>query len=148
MPGWLQYWAEEFNLPESPDSCPLTESVVELRETVQEHVTFTNWDILWGLMAVHSGATNQWPRAMLSCWVLSPPVDKPDFTEATTHIASPVSANVQLDVPLHCQGWKEKTSTCSLLLPLKSSLAWGMAAIIPKGPQLTCLKEMHSETHG
>ena len=35
----LQYWVEELNPPESPDSCPLVGSVVELRETVQEHVS-------------------------------------------------------------------------------------------------------------
>ena len=38
----LQYWVEELNLPESPDFCPLVGGVVELREAVQEHVTFTN----------------------------------------------------------------------------------------------------------
>ena len=55
----LQYWAEELNLPESLDLHPLAGSVVELRETVQEHVTFTNWDILWGLGVAYPGATNQ-----------------------------------------------------------------------------------------
>ena len=57
----LQYWVEKLNLPESPDLCPLAGSVVELRETVQEHVTFTNWDVLWRLGEVHMGAMSWWP---------------------------------------------------------------------------------------
>ena len=92
----LQYWAEELNLAESPDLCPLAGSVVELRETVQEHVTFTNWDILWGLGAVHLGATNQWPQATLFSQVLSLLVKEQDFTEATTHTASPAVADVDM----------------------------------------------------
>ena len=39
----LQYWAEKLNPPKSPDLCPLAGSVVELRETVQEHVTAVEW---------------------------------------------------------------------------------------------------------
>ena len=54
----LQYWAEKLNPPESPDLHPLTESVVELRETVQEHVTFTNWDVVQGLGSIHLGSTS------------------------------------------------------------------------------------------
>ena len=61
----LQYWAEELNLPESPDLHPLAGSVVELRETVQGHVTFTNWDVLMGFGVVHPGDTNQWPQTTL-----------------------------------------------------------------------------------
>ena len=90
----LQYLVEELNLPESPDSHPLAGSVAELREMVWEHVTFTNWDILQGLTAVHLGATNQWPQATLFAQVLLPPVNELDFTEATIHPTSPIIANV------------------------------------------------------
>ena len=85
----LQYWVEKLNLPESPDLCPLAGSVVELRETVPEHVTFTNWDVLWGLGAVHLGATKWWPQTTLFSQVLSLLVEGQDFMEATTHTAFP-----------------------------------------------------------
>ena len=94
MPGGLQYWAEELNLPENPDLCPLAGSVVELRETVEEHVTFTNGDVLQGLGVVYPGATNQWPQATLFSQVLSLLVAEQDFTEATIHTASPAVADV------------------------------------------------------
>ena len=94
----LQYWAEKRNLPESPDFCPLVGSVAELREAVREHVTFTNWDVLWGLGAVHLGATNQWPQISLFSQVLLPPGNEPSgldtsFTDATTQTAPLVVAN-------------------------------------------------------
>ena len=97
----LQYWAEKHNLPESPDFCPLVGGVVELRELVREHVTFTNWDVLWGLGAAHPGATNQWPHTTLFSQVLLPPGNKPSgldtgFTEATTQTAPPVVASVDM----------------------------------------------------
>ena len=90
----LQYWAEELNPPESSDLCPLAGSVVELRETVQEYVTFTNGDILLDLGAIHLGATNQWPQTTLFSWVLSPLVKEQDFKEATIHTTPPVGADV------------------------------------------------------
>ena len=87
----LQYWAEKHNLLESPDFHPLVGGAVELREAVREHVTFTNWDVLWGLKAgavelreavrehvtftnwdvlwglgaVNPGATDQWPQTSM-----------------------------------------------------------------------------------
>ena len=61
----LQYWVEKHNPPESPDFCPLAGGVVQLREAVREHVTFTNWDVLQGLGAVNPGAMNQWPQTSL-----------------------------------------------------------------------------------
>ena len=87
----LQYWVEKLNQLESPDLHPLAGSVVELRETVWEHVTFTNWDVLRGMGAVHLGATNQWPQTTLFSWVLSLLVEGQDFMEATTHTASPIA---------------------------------------------------------
>ena len=45
----LQYWAEKLNLPRSLDLHPLAVSIVELRETVQEHVTFNHWGVVQGL---------------------------------------------------------------------------------------------------
>ena len=91
---WLQYCAEELNMPESPDLCPLAGSVVELRETVQEYVTFTNGDILQGLGAIHPGATYQWPQTTLLSWVLSLLLKEQDFTEATIHTTPPIAADV------------------------------------------------------
>ena len=73
----LQYWAEKHNLPDSPDFYLLAGGVVELREAVKEYVTFTNWDVLWGLGAVYPGATNQWPQTTLFSQVLLPPSKRP-----------------------------------------------------------------------
>ena len=87
---------EELNPPESPDLCPLAGSVVELRKTVQEYVTFTNWDILWSLGVIHLGATNQWPQNTLFSQVLSQPVKEQDFMEATIHTVSPTVADVDM----------------------------------------------------
>ena len=87
----LQYWAEKLNPLESPDLCPLAGSVVELRETVWEHVTFTNWDVLWGLGAVHLGATSWWPQNTLFSQVLSLLVEGQDFMEAMTHTTLPIA---------------------------------------------------------
>ena len=64
----LQYWAEKLNLPRSPDLHPLVGSVVELREAMQEHVTFNHWDVVQGLGTIHLGSTSQWPQTTLfSC---------------------------------------------------------------------------------
>ena len=90
----LQYWVEELNLLESPDLCPLAGSVVELRETLWEHVTFTNGDVLQGLGTVYPEVTNQWPQATLFSRVLSPLVTEQDFTEATIHTTSPAVTDV------------------------------------------------------
>ena len=87
----LQYWAEKLNLPESPDLCPLAGSVVELRETVQEHVKFTNWDVVQGLGAIHLGPTSWSPQTTLFSCILSLPVEGQDFMENTTHTASPIA---------------------------------------------------------
>ena len=70
--------------------------VVELREAVWEHVTFTNWDILWGLAVVHLGATNWWPQTTLFSWVLLQLGNKLSFTEVTTKTAPPVVADMDM----------------------------------------------------
>ena len=82
----LQYWAEELNLLESPDLCPLVGSVVELRETVQEHVTFTNRDVLQG----YPGDTNQWPQATLFSQVLSLLVTEQDLQRLPSTLLPPL----------------------------------------------------------
>ena len=51
----LQYWVEKLNPPRSPDFYPLVGSIVELREAMQEHVTFNHWDVVQGLGAIHLG---------------------------------------------------------------------------------------------
>ena len=79
----LQYWAEKLNLPRSLDLCPLAGGVVELRETVQEHVTFNHWDVVQGLGVIHLGSTSRWPQTTLFSHVLSPLVEGQDFTETT-----------------------------------------------------------------
>ena len=45
----LQHWAEQVSLLRSLDSCPLAESVVDLRETVREFIVFNHWDAMQGL---------------------------------------------------------------------------------------------------
>ena len=115
----LQYWGEKLNLPESPNLCPLVGSALDLRETVQEHVTFTNWDVLQGLGVIHQGATNQRPQTTLFSQVLSLPVGEQDFMEVTTNTASPFVADMDTArCTTHCLEWKEKTGTCWLLLLL------------------------------
>ena len=120
----LQYWAEKHNLPESLDFSPLAGGIVELREVVRELITFTNWDILHGLGAVHPGATNQWPQTSLFSQVLLPLGNKPSgldagFTEATILTAPPVAADVDTarctTLPFGTEG---KTSICWSLLPV------------------------------
>ena len=81
----LQYWAEKLNVPRSPDLCPLAGSIVELRETMQEHITFNHWDVVQGLGAIHLGSTSWWPQTTLFNCVLAPPVEGQDFMETTTH---------------------------------------------------------------
>ena len=80
----LQYWAEKPNLPRSPDLRPLAGSIVELRETVQEHVTFDHLDVVYGLRVICLGSTSQWPQATMFSHVLSSPMEGPDFVEITT----------------------------------------------------------------
>ena len=87
----LQYWAEKLNLPRSPDLCPLEGSVVELRETVWEYVTFNHWDVVQGLGAIHLGFTSQWLQTTLFSSILSLPVEGQDFMETTTHTTSPIA---------------------------------------------------------
>ena len=80
----LQYWVEKFNPPRSPDICSLVESIVELREAMQEHVTFNHWNVVQGLGAIHLGSTSQWPQTTLFSHVLRLPVEGQDFVETTT----------------------------------------------------------------
>ena len=84
----LQYWVEKLKLPRNPDLHPLAGCVVELRKTVQEHVTFNHWDVVQGLGAIHLGSTSQWPQTTLFSCILSLPVEGQDFTETTTHTTS------------------------------------------------------------
>ena len=87
----LQYWVEKLNPPRRLDLCPLAGSVVELRETVQEYVTFDHWDVVQGLEVIHLGSTSQWPQATLFSHVLLLLVEGQDFMETTTHTASPIA---------------------------------------------------------
>ena len=66
----LQYWVKKLNPLRSADLHPLAGSVVELRETVQEYVTFDHWDVVQGLGVIHLGSTSQWPQTTLfSCLI-------------------------------------------------------------------------------
>ena len=87
----LQYWVEKLNLPRSLNLHPLAGSVVELRETVQEYVTFDQWDVVQGLGVIHLGSTSQWPQATLFSCMLSLLVEGQDFLETAPHTASPVA---------------------------------------------------------
>ena len=58
----LQYWAEKFNLPASLDFCPLVRSILELKESVKEHVIFSKQDIIQGLGRFDPGSMNWWPQ--------------------------------------------------------------------------------------
>ena len=114
----LQYLMEKLNLPESLDLHPLAGSVVELRETVWERVTFTNWVVVWGLGAIHLGSTSQWPQTTLFSHVLSLLVEGQDFMETTTHTTSPIAGEeVARCITSHLEQ-NERTGTCWSLLPL------------------------------
>ena len=143
----LQYWVKKFNLLESPDLCPLAGSIVELRETLWEHVTFTNWDVLQGLgqSTLELQASDPKPPCLAGyChhWSRDRILWKPPPTPLP-----PLLMRMKLDVPPHHLEQKEKTGTWWSLLPLWSSSAWGLVAIVPKSPQLTYLRETHSKTH-
>ena len=56
------YCAERLNPPVDPDLCPLVRSVLELKERVKEHITFTKQDIIQGLGRIDPGTTSQWPQ--------------------------------------------------------------------------------------
>ena len=71
----LQYWAEKLNPQRSPDLCPLVGSVLELREAMQEHVTFNHWDVVQGLGAIHLGSMSWWPQTTLCNCILRLPVE-------------------------------------------------------------------------
>ena len=58
----LQYWAEKFNLPASLDFCPLVRSILELKESVKEHIIFSKQDIIQGLGRIDPGSVNWWPN--------------------------------------------------------------------------------------
>ena len=92
---------EKLNLPRSPDLCPLVGSVVELKEAVQEHVTFNHWDVVQGLGAIHLGSTSRWPQTTLLSCLLRPPVEGQDFMEATT---STILSTVEEDMT-ECTTW-------------------------------------------
>ena len=110
----LQYWAEKLNPLEDPDFCPLTGSVIEMRERMKEHVVFTKWDIIQGLGRVNPGATSQWPQTGPTSFrrmdpPLSPrstPVDdwpveqNTSFMEATTQTTCPTMSGVELTRPI------------------------------------------------
>ena len=87
MPSF-QYWVEKLNPPGSPDLCPLAGSIAELRETVQEYVTFSYWDVVQGLGVIHLGSTSRWPQTTLFSHMLSLPVEGQDFMETTIHTTS------------------------------------------------------------
>ena len=80
----LKYWVEKFNLPRSANLCPLVGSIVELREAMQEHVTFSHRDVVQGLGVIHLESTSQWPQTTLFNCILRPPMEGQNFAEATT----------------------------------------------------------------
>ena len=87
----LQYWAEKLSPPRSPDLCPLAGSIVELRETVGEYVTFTHWDVVWDLGAIHLGSASCWPPITLFSHVLSSPDEEQEFRDTTAHTISSIA---------------------------------------------------------
>ena len=81
--GW-----KKLNPPRSLDLHPLAGSMVELRDTIWEHVTFDHSDVIYGLGMIHLGSTSQWPQTTLFSHILSLPVERQDFMETTTHTTS------------------------------------------------------------
>ena len=129
----LQYWAEKLNSLESPDLCPLPGSVVELRETVWEHVTFTNWDVLWVLGAVHLGATSLWPQTTLFSQVLSLPLEGQDFMEAATHTPSPVADEDVARCTTPLSGMEKENWYLLVITASVKQLSLGPGSDNPKG---------------
>ena len=80
----LQHWAEQVSPPRSPDSHPLTESVVELREMVREYVVFNHQDVMQDLEMTYLEPTHCQPFTTLFSLVLSLPGETQEWREATT----------------------------------------------------------------
>ena len=137
MPKDYSIWAERLNPPDDPDFCPLARGVLELRERVKEHVVFTKWDIIKGLVRVNPGATSQWPQPTPTGFgrvdpPLSPHVtlvpstrlqvdDQPveqnaSFMEATTQTDSPTMSRVELTRPIAPQDRTEEENWYVLVM--------------------------------
>ena len=74
----------------SPDLYPLAGSIVELWETVREHVTFNHQDVVQGLGVIHLGSTSHWPQTTIFSCILLLLGEGREFKEATTHTISPI----------------------------------------------------------
>ena len=114
----LQYWAEKLKPPRSPDLHPLAGSVVEMRETVQEYVTFNHWDVVQGLGVIHLGPTSHWPKppclaTYCHCLLRDKISQKPPLTPLLLLLRK-----TQLDAPPCHPKQKKRIGTCLLLLPL------------------------------
>ena len=137
----LQYWAEKPNLPRSPDLCPLAGSIVELRETVQEHVTFNHWDVVQGLGAIHLESTSRLPKPPCLATCCHHLLRNRILWKSHSTLPLLLLRKMWLDVPPHCWGQKERTGICWLW----GSSTWNLVVITPKYPQLM---KTHLRTHG
>ena len=62
----LQYWAEKQSPPKRQNLHSLAESDIKLWEAVKEYVTFTHWDIIWGLETEEESHTTIFSRVLSS----------------------------------------------------------------------------------
>ena len=141
----LQYWVEKCSPPKSLDLHPLVGSVVQLRETVGEHVTFNHQDVVWGLGETHLASTSHGPHTTIFSCMLSLLGEEQEFRKATTHATSPVAEEDMAE----CTAPPTRTERENpYLLVITASVAcstWDQVVIMPEGPQL---REMYSGTRG
>ena len=144
----LQYWVEKLNPLRSPDLHPLAGSVVELRETVQEYVTFDHWDVVQGLGVIHLGSTSWWPQTTLFSHMLSLLVNGQDFMQTTTHTVSPIAEEDVTRCTTPLSETERESWYLLVVTAYVGQLNWDLATITTKDPQLIHMMKTHSGTHG
>ena len=126
----LQYWAEEFNLPDSLDFCPLACNVLELRERVKEHVILSKQDVIRGLGQINPGNTTQWTQT--SETVIENMEPSPAVNQVTCGIAPLSGDTTNLPTKLQLGGWLTDQDASSMRATTKS------ASVTTLVVELTC----------
>ena len=121
---------------------------MELRETVQEHVTCRHQDVAHGFEVIHLGSTRQWPQTTLFSCMLSMPVEGQDSMEASTHTTSPIAEEDVTRCTTPLSGTEGENWYLLFITASVGQLNWDLVAIIPKDPQLVHMRKTCSGTHG
>ena len=107
-----------------PRFSPLARSIIDLRERVEEHIVFTDWDIFWDLERVDPEAMSQLPQTSSSgLGRMEPPLDNQTgkqnicFMEAATQTTSLVTTDVELTRCITPPDRMEEESQYVLVVP-------------------------------